>query len=468
MTVNEAKYLTSDNKQFPYMYGLPKLHKPGKDIRPIINCRDCPFYKLSKWLLNRFKALEAYETRSVKNSIELAKTLENEEVQDDEVLVSFDVKSLFPSVPVDKALQLLSKWLKNSGLMKQKVKEFLRLTEICTSQTAFRFNNKMYRQVSGLFMGNPISPFLSDLFMSNLEIERIVFRPDMFLLWRRYVDDVLSKIKKGQQTLALEYLNHLEESIEFTIEEEKDQKLPFLDLLLDRSNNKIEFDIYRKPTDTGNYIKGNAHNPKVHKTAAFRSMAYRMMKIPLSDENRKREENNIISIAKKNHFQEEEIRQVINKVKRKVRMNNLTTLKGETKDKRYRKFTFHPKWGPKFKKVFQKLDIELSFTNNHNLMNRFSKKIETTEKDDSAKPGIYEINCNTCHKCYVGQTKRSLKIRGQEHVRNMKNREITRSAVAHHFWSTGHNINFEPRLLKERTELSENRRKYQQRSNPVA
>ena len=43
-------------------------------------------------------------------------------------------------------------------------------------------------------------------------------------------------------------LNHLHPSLKFTFEKEHDGKLPFLDILVERTELGYETNIYRKPT----------------------------------------------------------------------------------------------------------------------------------------------------------------------------------------------------------------------------
>jgi hypothetical protein len=51
--------------------------------------------------------------------------------------------------------------------------------------------------------------------------------------------------------------------------------------------------------------------------------------------------------------------------------------------------------------------------------------------------GIYKIKCNTCHRSYIGQIKRSLKLRYQEHIRYVKNNN-PQSAYALHILNNRH------------------------------
>ena len=50
---------------------------------------------------------------------------------------------------------------------------------------------------------------------------------------------------------------------------------------------------------------------------------------------------------------------------------------------------------------------------------------------------------------YIGQTKRNISIRAVEHMRNVKNIEIEKSAIASHVWNKNHRINKEPKLLTQ-------------------
>ena len=78
--------------------------------------------------------------------------------------------------------------------------------------------------------------------------------------------------------------------------------------------------------------------------------------------------------------------------------------------------------------------------------NKFSIKnlININTKDKipvENKSGVYQINCKECDKIYIGKTKRNLKTRTNEHFRNIKYRQIEKSAVAAHYCLTGHELN---------------------------
>ena len=86
------------------LYGLPKLHKPNIPMRPIVLFCGSPTYQLSKHLTNILKPLtdkSQHKLQSMDNFIDAIKTVQ---IPDDHKLVSFDVKSIFTSIPFQLAL----------------------------------------------------------------------------------------------------------------------------------------------------------------------------------------------------------------------------------------------------------------------------------------------------------------------------------------------------------------------------
>ena len=161
-------------------------------------------------------------------------------------LVSFDVEALFPSFPVEKLMKYLEKWLNDIGLQKEEAE----LTKMCVEQNHFSFTNKFYKQDSGLSMGNPLSPFLANLFVSFLETELIKAFPYIFKIWHRYVDNIFTIIPSRHIHDALKLLNIQDNFFKFTLETEIDSQLPFLDFKITTKSNRLTFGIYRKKKTT--------------------------------------------------------------------------------------------------------------------------------------------------------------------------------------------------------------------------
>lgn len=107
--------------------------------------------------------------------------------------------------------------------------------------------------------------------------------------------------------------------------------------------------VYRKPTHNDTYINNNAFNPKAHKFAAFNSMIYRMIRLPLNDENRKNEKRRILQIAQRNDFKEEEMLMLIGAQEYKQKVKRVTTLEADNDEREFfAPFPYHPKFNNKF------------------------------------------------------------------------------------------------------------------------
>ena len=80
-------------------------------------------------------------------------------------------------------------------------------------------------------------------------------------MWLRYVDDTyfLWPHQEDVQTL-LDHVNSIRPSIQFTMEKEQDNKLPFLDILLTHTEQGFRSSVYRKPTFTWQYLNFNSHH----------------------------------------------------------------------------------------------------------------------------------------------------------------------------------------------------------------
>ena len=98
-------------------------------------------------------------------------------LQDDEMLVSFDVNSLFPSklIPVSEAIEICERRLQMDKTLSKRVRTsmdvntIISLIRFCLTNTSFLYGGKPYQQLDGVAMGSPLSPVIADIFMADLE-----------------------------------------------------------------------------------------------------------------------------------------------------------------------------------------------------------------------------------------------------------------------------------------------------------
>ncbi|KAG8334141.1 hypothetical protein J6590_108662 [Homalodisca vitripennis] len=318
------------------------------------------------------------------------------------------------------------------------------------SQNVFQFQEKYYKQFDGTAMGNPLSCFIANIFLSKFETHAKETMDYFPRIWKRYVDDIFAVFDKKQNLQNfIDSLNSFYPSIKFTCEIENENQLPFLDLLIMKNTNgHFEFDIYRKPTQNDRFIPVDSFHPPSQKRAAFHNLIHRLLHTPLSTENYKKEVKKIKETALFNGYKTNMIDNMIKKKKKIIERNSRTTLY-QIKSKEPEKWisVSYNNLSTDITKSFKKhANINVSTNSKIKLKNILGNPKNKINEEE--KSGIYQINCDNCDLKYIGQTKRKLKQRAKEHRACLKYQQEERSAMAKHALQTGHSFS-NAKLLKE-------------------
>ena len=190
------------------------------------------------------------------------------------------------------------------------------------------------------------------------------------------------------------------------MEKEQDNKLPFLDVLVTRTEQGFRSSVYRKPTFTGQYLNFNSHHPYTVKKRIVCCLQHRAKTIS-SDTDAYQEE--MISLRHNLHHNNypESITSAPRNLDRRVEDNTrkLTTVclpyvKGLAK---------------RIQKICSPYDIRTVFTSSLTLQ-RYLFQVKPPTEFNMTKNCVYSIPCN-CGKIYKGETGRPLKVRLEEHQR---------------------------------------------------
>ncbi|XP_077516362.1 uncharacterized protein LOC144126209 [Amblyomma americanum] len=217
------------NGSAPALYGLPKIHKEGVPMRPRVDFTRSPLCQLSGYLHRVFAPLVGKGPTFIRNSFDFTEKVRDAVVEDDDIIVSFDVTSLFTSVPVDLAVDVCAAALQNDEKLSERTpleaQDLLRLLKFCLKNTYFVFRGSFYKQVHGTAMGASISVTAANLTMEAIENRALASfhpRPNVFL-W--YIDDCFCIVKKDALAAFTRHINSMEKAIQFTVEEEWFDKL---------------------------------------------------------------------------------------------------------------------------------------------------------------------------------------------------------------------------------------------------
>ena len=435
------------------LYGLPKMHKVRRGVplssvvppfRPIVSSIGTYNYKLAKFLTDQLSPHISMEHCAVDtfSFVEDIKKVSSK----NQFMVSFDVVSLFTSIPLDETIDLaVNLLMDNEPSIKMSKKQLKKLFHFATAQTHFMFNGDYYDQVDGVAMGSPLGPVLANLFMSHHEkIWLSKYQGPPVKFYKRYVDDIFCLFDhKDHAKLFLEYLNKQHACIKFTLEEEENSKLPFLDVLISKLGvDQFHLTTYRKPTNTGLLTNFTSFCSYSYKIGLIKTLVDRVHKINSDIRSRDLDLSFVSTVLQKNQFPLTLIKRVMSEYKSKASniANDVQTTNpsdNNIEEVRYYKLPYIGKFSSITRMKIRRL------------LQRFcSEKIDAKFIFETCKIGsyfstkdpvpkclinhvVYHFKCAGCNACYIGETARHYQTRIDEHLFTDKD-----SAVYKHLHKT--------------------------------
>ena len=213
--------------------------------------------------------------------------------------MSYDVKALFTSVPIQPSIDIITKLLEKDPSLPNRtnmnIRQITSLLEFCLRSTYFTFQNKHYEQIEGTAMGSPISPIVANLYMEDLESKAIQSAPHPPAFWKRFVDDTFVIIKSFHKQEFLDHINPIDTNIQFTSEESReDGSMPFLDILIiPQEDGTFHTTIYRKPTHTDMYLQWDSQHPISSKYSVVGTLHHRASTVCSNTKLLKQEEQHL-------------------------------------------------------------------------------------------------------------------------------------------------------------------------------
>ena len=443
------------------LYGLPKVHKDNCPARPILSAIGTYNYNLAKFFVPLLKPLTT-NLYTVTDSFSFVKEISSFP-NNSFYMASFDVTSLFTNVPLDEVIDICTNVMfaddniVNYNGCKFDRSNFKKLLSFAVKDNHFLFNGVLYDQIDGVAMGSPLGPTLANIFMCSLEQRYLSNCPSQFkpLLYRRYVDDTFCLFKdKNDIDLFLNYINGIHSNINFTVEVENCSSLPFLDILVEKSNDCFNTSLFRKKTFTGLYTDFASLSPNWFKTNLINSLLYRAFNICSSYANFHNEIVRIKCILAKNCFPRSMVDNVIRSFldKQYILGNKRFTDDGKKTSIAFC-LPFLGSYSTRIKKNVIKLfkdnypDIKLQviFRSPARLSSFF--RIKDRFPYLLCSNVIYKYTCSSCNATYYGKTIRNLKVRCLEHLGRNRSGQKTNSSnpssIGEHIGKTGHNATME-------------------------
>ena len=263
----------------------------------------------------------------------------------------------------------------------------------------------------------------------ELESKTIPKLKDELDAWFRFVDDTFSFMDSTKIEYVKDTLNAFDKNIQFTSEREKERRINFLDVMIERKeDNCIETSVYTKPTNTDIYINWNAHAPNTWKINTLRNLIKRAKTICSTKENFIAETRRLQKVfQERNQYPKRVVENVINKeietTKTEIKPNNISQNDNNAKTKVTLTIPYAGKKGENLVKKLRKeleaitenkLDIGIIYKST-----KLATKLPVKDKTklDHIHNVTYHIKCprNKCKSEYTGQTRCRIAKRINEH-----------------------------------------------------
>ncbi|XP_069479435.1 uncharacterized protein [Ambystoma mexicanum] len=502
---NKTKlFLINEHPITPIFYGLPKIHKnlTKPPLRPIVAGTDSIFNPLAVYVDKALQPIVQTTTTYLKDTTDFLNHLDTlTDINRNDLLVSFDVQSLYTCIPHQDGLEALEWCLLRNECEANKT-FLMKLSKIILINNYFRYRTQYYLQASGTSMGSAMAPAYANLFMYHLEMKWILI-PTKFskkiITWKRYIDDVFV-IWRGQHHELEEFLKYINlghDRIKFTMEIGT-PKLHFLDVELEIGEDGIITNIYHKPTDVNNTLHFRSHHPTHLKNNLPYSQFLRLKRI-ISTTDTLRNENLLMTQRYKERGYPESIIKKAEEKTLTLERKDLRISRNRSKEipflyaLRYSAQSHHitrmikKNWGiikldPQLKRLFPEPPI-IAYKRGRNFRDSLVKaerpRVDNQRTLTKRKIGTFAClscgNCNNimkgsyvrhpsngqkiplkdfatcdtksiiyglscpCGIYYVGQTQRKAKERWNEHKSNIRTNSVN-SPVARHFSIKKHNI----------------------------
>jgi hypothetical protein len=188
-------------------------------------------------------------------------------------MITYDVKDLYVIIAIDETLKVTENHLlKNND--KHKIKQIITILKTILAQNFFTFHNTIYHPNKGEAMESPISGTMAEIFLQYIENRHLnqLLDSKNIILYTRYVDDIfiIYDITHTTADSIYNYINNIHNYLQLNPTYENNTQINFLDLCIISKTNKLEIDIYRKPTTTDITINYLSNHPIEPKLAAYR------------------------------------------------------------------------------------------------------------------------------------------------------------------------------------------------------
>ena len=295
--------LPPKNTRTPLFYGLPKIHKPGCPLRPIVSGCDGPTDHLSAYVTHFIQPLASNLPSHIKDTKHFLNLIEKlPPLPPNALLVTADVTSLYTNIPhkggIAAVIHFMAEYkhlLPTNCPLPHVVCIIL---DFILKHSTFKFMDTHIHQILATSMGTRMAPPYANLFMGKEERTIILTFLHLIYFWKRFIDDIFFIFlgSHSQLNSLMTFMNPISSTAKYKFAY-SEQTVTFLDVQIYLSiTRKLKTILYRKPTDCMTLLHFHFHHPLSCKEGIIYSQALRYNMIISEDHILQEELNNLTRI----------------------------------------------------------------------------------------------------------------------------------------------------------------------------
>ncbi|XP_015120513.1 uncharacterized protein LOC107043495 [Diachasma alloeum] len=256
-----------------------KTHNAVMLKMPVVSCVKAPSYKVGRFFHTLLSKVHKSSEVNIKNSQEFVEFARNTRLPEGYVLISLDVVSLFTNIPKELVIKIVEdNWEEWSSLVSASKEVVLSLIKYCFEASYFSFDNEIYCQLDRSGMGNPASTGLAGLVMNHV-VSKVIGELPFVVPWIKVdVDDTILAVPKDRVEEVRERFNSVHDRIQFTVEQETNNVLCFLDVEVHRGEDgTLRTNWYQKPTSAGIVVNFRSNHPTSQKIGVVFRLLHRAL-----------------------------------------------------------------------------------------------------------------------------------------------------------------------------------------------
>ena len=317
LTRKEYQFLTSNDYKMANFYMLPKLHKSASinnmlkegseyvhlpdfeesiEGRPIVGGPTFYTSGISQMLNYILKPITSHIPHILKDSFDFVERC-NHSVPDGTLLGTADIKALYTNLSKELVFTAVEYWVSRYSALIPILQRFglqfiLDGLEIILEHNYFLFDSSFYQQIHGFAMGTKAAVDCANLSVAFLEVKAFEQLPRWYPhdfvrhfidSYFRFLDDVKYEWLEDFDVTPFQSLwNEMDPHLQFIFSELLKQQ-NYLDINAKVIGYELSLDIYRKPTDSFNYLAYTSCHPSHTKDNIALSLAKRIIRISTED-----------------------------------------------------------------------------------------------------------------------------------------------------------------------------------------